>query len=587
MKNNMIKKNLLLVEDEKIIASSEKIMLEKYNYNVQIAYSGEEAIEIIKTNDNIDLILMDIELGNNIDGTIAAKEILELKDIPIVFYSNNSDPEIVEKTEKITSYGYVLKGSNITVIDASIKMAFKLFNAKHESKETLNYYQAMLEATPDFIFIFDNNGIIIDYKGANSNKTLILPKKFLSSHFSEVFPEKLSELTQKHLKVAFDTFEIQKYEYVLKINDKLNYFQARLIAFGENHAILNITDITDLTVQKQKEKILKESEELFKSLFIESPASIIIHDKDTGEIIDANPTAYHKYGFEKVDDLIKHSKKIWFKPPYAFENALKKIQSTSNNSIIQFEWCNKDIHGNLFWEEVSLNTIILKGKKRVVAVSIDITERITAEKKIRKLLKEKELLLKETHHRIKNNMSAISNFLLIETLDQESEIVKNVLNDASNRIVSMMMLYDSLYKNKIRKKMNIKSFIENLIEKLTEIHNKIVSYNTKIHIEDIYLKSEICSSIGIIINELFTNSIKYAFKNKNKDNPLITISITKSNKIIKIVFADNGSGLPDSITLKNNDSFGLKLVNILVEQMSGKIKINRINGTKYLIKLKK
>jgi CheY-like chemotaxis protein len=126
-----IQKKILLVEDEAIIGLSGKKQLEKYGYNVLHTMTGEKAIDIVlNQNESIDLILMDIDLGRGIDGVMAAKLILKEKEIPIVFLSNHTEPEIVEKTKKIASYGYVVKSSGIRVLNESIKMAFKLFNAK-------------------------------------------------------------------------------------------------------------------------------------------------------------------------------------------------------------------------------------------------------------------------------------------------------------------------------------------------------------------------------------------------------------------------------------------------------------------------
>ncbi len=128
-------KKILLVEDEALIALSEAQMLKKYGYEVVTAYNGEKAVEMADNDSDISLILMDIDLGDGIDGTEAAEKILNKKDIPVVFLSSHTEPEVVEKTEKITSYGYVVKNSGATVIDASIKMAFKLFEAKNEAKK--------------------------------------------------------------------------------------------------------------------------------------------------------------------------------------------------------------------------------------------------------------------------------------------------------------------------------------------------------------------------------------------------------------------------------------------------------------------
>ncbi|MFC1670462.1 response regulator [Spirochaetota bacterium] len=126
---NKNKINILLVEDEAIIALGQKTQLEDYNYNVHIVHSGEKAIEYIQQNDIIDLMLMDINLGKGIDGTETAMEILKYKNLPIVFLTSYTSKEIVEKTEKVTSYGYVVKQSGIDVLHASISIALKLFKS--------------------------------------------------------------------------------------------------------------------------------------------------------------------------------------------------------------------------------------------------------------------------------------------------------------------------------------------------------------------------------------------------------------------------------------------------------------------------
>jgi CheY-like chemotaxis protein len=136
-------RSVLVVEDEALVAMTEKMQLEKYGYAVTTVATGEKAVEAVRFSTDIDLILMDIDLGSGIDGTQAAARILEDRDIPIVFLSSHTAPEVVAKTEKITSYGYVVKNSNITVLDASIKMAFKLFEAKQvlSAKEEVLVYQ--------------------------------------------------------------------------------------------------------------------------------------------------------------------------------------------------------------------------------------------------------------------------------------------------------------------------------------------------------------------------------------------------------------------------------------------------------------
>ncbi len=166
-------KTILLVDDEAILAMTQKLSLEKYGYKVIIANTGEESIEIFKSNKDIDLILMDIDLGKGLNGPDSAILILKEHDVPIVFFSSHTEPEIVEKTEKITSYGYVVKNSGITVLDASIKMAFKLYDANrmlYLSNDDLRHHSQLLENIienfPGFVLWKDVNS---KFLGCNTN----------------------------------------------------------------------------------------------------------------------------------------------------------------------------------------------------------------------------------------------------------------------------------------------------------------------------------------------------------------------------------------------------------------------------------
>ena len=144
------KMTILLVEDSMIIAITERRLLENFGYNVEVAVSGEQAVSMGTEREEIDLVLMDIDLGQGMDGVRAAELILEKRELPIVFLSSHTERAIVERTERVTSYGYVVKNSGPTVLEASLKMAFRLHDAYHaiESRErSLEESAARLEST--------------------------------------------------------------------------------------------------------------------------------------------------------------------------------------------------------------------------------------------------------------------------------------------------------------------------------------------------------------------------------------------------------------------------------------------------------
>ncbi len=177
-------KTILLVEDEAIIAMAEANMLEKNGYRTVLAHSGEDGVRIFRENGAIDLVLMDIDLGAGIDGTQAAAMILEKSDVPVVFLSSHTEPEVVDKTERITSYGYVVKNSGETVLNASIRMAFKLHSAHRELRKreerlmeilqernrvedalrkSEKKFESIFQYSPNAIIIVENEtGLIID-----------------------------------------------------------------------------------------------------------------------------------------------------------------------------------------------------------------------------------------------------------------------------------------------------------------------------------------------------------------------------------------------------------------------------------------
>jgi CheY-like chemotaxis protein len=186
---NQANRNILLVEDEVIIALSEKMVLEKYGYRVMIATSGETAVEAVEKSRDIELILMDIDLGSGIDGSHAAEIILRQWDLPVVFLSSHTEQSVVEKTEKITSYGYVVKNSGITILDASIKMAFKLFEARKRLSESEIKQSVMISNISDVIAIMDRNGRLSYISPSVERLFGWQPEEVLGEGWAQIHPD--------------------------------------------------------------------------------------------------------------------------------------------------------------------------------------------------------------------------------------------------------------------------------------------------------------------------------------------------------------------------------------------------------------
>ncbi len=284
-------KTILLVEDEPVIAIVQKKKLEKYGYSLIIANTGEAALEIFAENKNIDLALMDIELGDGIDGTETAKKILEKRNIPIVFFTSHSEPEYVERTEKIASYGYVTKNSEISILDASLQMAFRLFEANNKIRESEEYLNTVIDSTNEAIFIHDaDTGKILDV-----NRSMC---EMYGYTREEAKMTTLEELSQgKRPWSEEDTFEWfrkarqegpQTFEWLAKRkNGELFTVEVSMrFALIRNTACF-VVSARDITDRKQTEKALGDTKLLFHLLLESLPQNIYAKDTD-GRFIFVN-----------------------------------------------------------------------------------------------------------------------------------------------------------------------------------------------------------------------------------------------------------------------------------------------------------
>jgi PAS domain S-box-containing protein len=445
-----VQKTILLVEDEPITAQSTIAQLKNRGYHVIYVSTGEAAIEEINANKHIDLIAMDIDLGDGIDGTAAAAAILKKHDIPLLFLSSHTEPEIVKKTEEITNYGYVVKNSSITVLDASIKMAFKLFEAKmreQEKEKILIRRNDLLQVVSDNMF---DLVAITDLKG--------------------------------HIKL------------ISRSNDILGYDPDKLIE---------------------------------KNIFS------YVHPDDLPGILGAFQKALDtKTDGERVELRLRHSA----------------------GHYVWFETFGKYIKGSLLFS------------------SRDITERKVVEEKLNEIVKKNKLLLKELQHRTKNHLNQIIGILdlMADPLPVQSQ---DLIRDIQTRISSISTIYELLYRTADLEHIDFADYIK----KLTEVILKTFDHAAK----NIQLKTDLtpftidakhATELGLILNELITNTLKYAYPDKTSGE--LYIELKKENKLVTLIVADHGIGLPKDVPLEPPaNSLGMMLATMLSQSLGGALSL--------------
>ncbi len=243
------------------------------------------------------------------------------------------------------------------------------------------------------------------------------------------------------------------------------------------------------------------------------------------------------------------------------------------------------INGNKHWIENRLTLLKDDDERSILLIANDITESKKAEKEIKSSLKEKENLLREIHHRVKNNMQIISSMLNLQTKYVDDVEAIDVLQESQNRVKSMAMIHEKIYQSNDLEEINFADYIQSLVLNLLSVYNidkNLVKSTFKI--ENITLNMETAVPCGLIISELISNSLKYAFPNKMQGEIIVTLK--SIDDTYELMIKDNGIGLPEGIDLDNLESLGLLLVKVLTEQIEGELIINSENGTEFKIRFK-
>lgn len=583
-------KKILIVDNDNDLLNITSEFLQNSGYNVITADSGETAVELAFSDRDISLILMDVALGSGIDGSEAARRILKKINVPIVFHTVYPDQEMIEKVNGITRYGYVIKSSGNFLLKSNIEIAFELFDSNKKIEKNGKLFRGLFNHSPNGVALIEliyneqgkiSDGIILAVNPALEKSTGLSADVITGKNYIDVYPKVLETDHLNRLDEMVNNGEPYFSEEYYEPTGKFFDFWAYEIDKG-----LIATVMVDVTDEKLARKSLVESAINLKSLsFLHQitdniPAGVACVNAHNLKYIFVNKT--HSEIFGLPVDMMVGSKVRDILGDEAFIRALPFIERACNGELLTYE-----------------NIIPTRGEMRcfkidyipqpdkngivqfIVILAIDVTERNRKDEKILTLLNEKEILIKEVHHRIKNNMSTISGILCLQSDAMKDPAAVAALHDAQSRVHSMMVLYDKLYRADNISRMSLKEYLSPLIDDIIGSFPDNKTIKTEKNIDDFIINESYLFPLGIIINELITNIMKYAFD--CRDDCRIDISAAVRNEYATVVIKDNGSGIPESINFDNAKGFGLQLVSILTNQIKGTIKIERENGTRVIL----
>lgn len=478
---SMKRTRILLVDDEPLSSLHTATSLRTRGYSVSTVSSGEAAVKLVsEVATELDLILMDISLGDGMDGFQAATAILKLREIPIIFLSVHSDDEIIAKASSIGSYGFVAKGEGSGLLDASIRMAIRLFEAQ--------------------------SGLA-------------------------------------------------------RANEELQDSIEKLSAVNEAFA---------------------QSEGRFARLFELNPDAIVIGRLEDGAFIDVNERFRYLLGYERAEVLGKTSLDLglWLNPSERADY-LSAIAEEGIVNGIEAGFRRKD--GSIITVSVSGRVMDMDGEKRIFSALHDITEKKKAEAELEHLVAEKEMLMKELQHRVKNNLNVVVSLLSLEEEKCRDEAARAALSNAISRVGAIAEIYERLYASKDLSSIDLGPYAEELACALFETYNIAPSrIAIKTEFGQLRLDTKRCVPFGLILNELVSNALKYAYPGSEKGE--VRVALRSSGGEALLIVEDDGQGVPEEYRGEATDGMGMTLVRMLAQQLGGGFELDCARGTRAQIR---
>ena len=479
------------------------------------------------------------------------------------------------------SYGKIQKNGSSTFIgffrDVTNKRIVEEALLKIQEK-----FRLAVDHFPSTFILYDSERRINFINKEGLRLTGYKEEDLLNKRDEEIFPPELTNNYIPLLKDCIRTKTPQKKEFTVNLQNQvytfLDYYVPVLDKNGDINQVVGICH--DVSSHKRAE----ETKTLLASI-VESSHEAIIGKTLDGTIISWNCGAEKIYGYKAEEAIGSH---ITFIIPDEKKHELEEFHRkvVLGEKIQQHETMRVRKDGTKFYVSLTISPI-KDSYGTITGASIiehDITEQKIASMQLKNSLKEKEILLKEIHHRVKNNLQIVSSLLNLQANYIDDKNALSVFVECQNRIKTMALVHEKLYQTKDFVRIDFAGYVRDLVANLFNSYT-VNSNHTNFHqdIEDIFINVDTVITLGLIINELVTNSIKHAFINTALQSGIFISFFRKEANILVLSVADTGRGLPKNLDIKSTESLGLRLVTTLVDQLNGNIEARVNKGTEFVI----
>ena len=444
------------------------------------------------------------------------------------------------------------------------------------------FLDQLVESAPEAIVLAENNGQILRVNSEFEKMFGYSAKEAIGRLIDDlVVPPKYrleaTDVTQtvaQGEKFSLETVRRRKDGALLHVS----LVGSPILISGEQVAAYGI--YRDISDRKEAEEAFLREKAFLDQLVESAPEAIALGEND-GRILRVNSEFCRLFGYKEkevlgknIDDLISSAEKK--------SEAVSVTQTVGKGEKFSLETVRRGKNGKPIDVSLIGSPIIIDGQQvATYGIYRDISDRKQAEEEIKRQLAEKEILLKEVHHRIKNNIASIGGLLSLHVQSATNPEAIAVLQEAIGRVNSMRILYDKLLLTEDYEDISVKNYLDDLIDTIIAIFPDNVKITLDKRIADFHLDSKRLFPLGIIINELLTNIMKYAFV--NRDAGLVKISLTNVDNRVTLTIQDNGNGLPDGFDINQSKGFGLMLVKMLSQQLGGNFSMEKHAGTRCIV----
>lgn len=459
--------------------------------------------------------------------------------------------------------------------------------AEKELERANSYNRGLIEVSMDPLVTIGSDGKITDVNVATEKVTGYLRDELIGSDFSDYFtqPDKAREGYQQVFKEGFVR------DYPLDIRHKEGHitpvlYNASVYRDDSGEVVGVFAAARDITQLKEAEDELKSSEERLKILFDYAPDSLFLLDLK-GYLVDCNRAVKEILGYRREELIGKNFSEVDnILPLKEIPKLAAKMAKIALGHYplkpIELDFTRKD--NEKITMELTAYLVNISGKRLLFAIGRDITERKQMEDQIKKSLEEKEMLLREIHHRVKNNLMIISSLLNLQSRYIKDKEALGIFKESQSRARSMAIIHERLYQSTDLKRIDFGDYIQTLAMEIFRSYRGDTGIKLNMDVESLELDINTLVPLGLIVNELVSNCMKYAFGEGEKGE--INIGFCKLDGEYELRVFDTGVGFPEDMDFRKTKTLGLQLVNNLVRQIDGTIELDRSHGTGFTIKFK-